>query len=278
MEIGKYKIDIIRDNELLVDGGIAFSGLEKEEWSALVPLKRDNKISMGINFILVRGPEVNLLIDTGIGGKIKGLRAKALGLESFTSMAEHLAPFGLETDQITHVIFSHLHFDHCGGATEILNDEAMPVFKNALHIVQEEEWAAAVAPNEINRYGYFHADFLPLLQNANLKLVKGNLEIVEGIFLEVTGGHTKGHQIVRMGHEKKNFLYLGDLCPTQFHLCAERREAFDLFPIEVVEAKKRFLRAAAKNQAAIAFSHDLKGSFYKIKEENNCYKHMEYET
>jgi glyoxylase-like metal-dependent hydrolase (beta-lactamase superfamily II) len=278
MEIGKYRVDIIRDNVLLLDGGVVFSGLEKEEWSPLVAPVQDNKIYVGINFLLVRGRDANLIIDTGIGAKLGPGRAKALGLKPAVAMDEHLAPFGLKTEDITHVIFSHLHFDHCGGATQMEGDAVVPVFKNALHIVQKEEWAAAVAPNEINKRAYFYKDFLPLQHGVNLKLVKGNLEIVENIFLEVTGGHTKGHQILRIEEDRDSFAYLADLCPTEFHLCVDRREAFDLYPLDVVEAKKRFLRAAAKNNATIAFSHELKGSFYKIEEANNCYNCTEYEA
>ncbi len=278
MQIGRYKIDVIKDNVLQLDGGVVFSGMEKSKWSTFLRAKEDNKVPLGVNFILVRGEGINLLIDAGIGTKIREKRAKALGLNFSLTMEEHLEPYALTPDDINYVVFSHLHYDHCGGATELQGEDVVCVFKNALHIVQKEEWDEAVVPNEINKYGYCYTDYLPIQREGKLRLIKGNVEIFDNIFIEVTGGHTKGHQIVRICDGGDNFVYLADLCPTSHHLCSERRAAYDLFPLDVVEAKKRFLRVAARNQAAITFSHEQKGAFYKIEEANNCFNCTEYEA
>jgi glyoxylase-like metal-dependent hydrolase (beta-lactamase superfamily II) len=126
------------------------------------------------------------------------------------------------------VVLSHLHYDHCGGATEAAGDSIEPVFGNAIHYIQKDEWQAACNPDEISRSSYAPHDFLPLHQNGKIKFLTGDCEIEEGIFLEVSGGHTAAHQIVKIEDSDFRIIYPGDICPTPFHLQPERREAFDL--------------------------------------------------
>lgn len=272
MLLGKYSVDVINEGSMLVDGGIAFAGIEKEEWSKFASPDEKNRIRLGVNQVLIRGSDVNILIDAGLGTKIRESKRKAMGLSASVTMEEKLANFGLTTDDITHVVFSHLHFDHCAGVTEISGNDILPVFANAVFVIQVEEWQAAVAPDEISKSSYALKDFLPLQQTGRLKLVNGNIEITDGIFLEVTGGHTKGHQIVRVEDEKSNFIYIGDICPTSFHLDSDRHEAFDLYPLNTITARKRLLRYASKRKSIIFFPHDLGGNLYRIIEIENVYK------
>ncbi|MDD3001790.1 MAG: MBL fold metallo-hydrolase [Candidatus Riflebacteria bacterium] len=272
MLLGKYSIDILNEGSMLVDGGIAFAGIEKEEWSKFATPDEKNRIRLGVNQVLIRGADVNILIDAGLGTKIRENKRKIMGLSDSVTMTEKLANLGLTTDDITHVVFSHLHFDHCAGVTEISGNDIIPVFANAVFVIQGEEWQSAVAPDEISKSSYALKDFLPLQQTGRLKLVNGNIEIADGIFLEVTGGHTKGHQIVRVEDEKDNFIYIGDICPTPFHLDFDRHEAFDLYPLNTIFARKRLLRYASKKNSIIAFPHDLEGNLYRIVEIENVYK------
>lgn len=105
MLLGKYSVDVINEGSMSVDGGIAFAGIEKEEWSKFASPDEKNRIRLGVNQVLIRGSDVNILIDAGLGTKIRESKRKAMGLSASVTMEEKLANFGLTTDDITHVRF-----------------------------------------------------------------------------------------------------------------------------------------------------------------------------
>lgn len=269
MNTGKYQVDILHEGQMFVDGGIAYSGMPRHEWEAFAPPDEKNRVRLGINQLLVRGAGINMLIDTGMGNKIRPRKRELMGLAPAMTMSMRLAPFGLTPADITHVIFSHLHYDHCGGATELNGDEVTPVFSNAGYFIQKDEWTAAVSPDEISRSSYCLHDFLPLYETGRLKFISGDIEIVDGIFIEVTGGHTAAHQIVRIEDSRARLIYPADICPTPFHLPPERREAFDLFPCQTLAARKNLLRRAQRPGTLLAFSHSLVGSFFRYDQQQN---------
>ncbi len=269
---GKYQVDILHEGQMLVDGGVAFSGLPRSEWETFAAPDDHNRVQFGLNQLLVRGPEMNMLVDTGMGDKIRPRKRELMGLNEASRMGERLASFGLTPDDITHVVLTHLHYDHCGGATEIAGDSIRPAFKNAFYYIQKNEWKAAVNPDEISRSSYCIHDFLPLHENNRLKLISDDIEICENIFLEISGGHTAAHQIVRINDEKFRIIFPADICPTPFHLSPERREAFDLFPADTLAARKLLLRRSQRPDTLIVFSHSCSSSFFKLVVGNNGYE------
>ena len=261
---GKYQVDVLNEGQMLVDGGNAFAGIPRPTWELFAPPDEHNRVRFGLNQLLVRGPGINMLVDTGMGDKIRPRKRQLMGLHETSRMRERLAALGLTPDDITHVVFSHLHYDHCGGATECDGDTIRPVFKNAFYYIQKSEWEAAINPSEISRSSYCVHDFLPLQFNNRLKLIKGDVEIAPDIFLEVSGGHTAAHQTVRIIDSQFRVIYPGDICPTPFHLEPERREAFDLFPEDTLAARKLLLRRAQRSDTLIVFSHATGGGFFKL--------------
>lgn len=272
MIIGKYQVDILHEGQMLVDGGIAFSGMPRSEWEIFAKPDTRNRIQLGINQLLVRGNGFNMLVDTGLGDKIRTRKRELMGLSPARKMHERLHPFGLTPEDITHVVFSHLHYDHCGGATELVGNEVRPVFSNASFYIQTDEWNAAINPDEISRSSYYLHDFLPLYETGKLKFISGDLEIAEGIFIEVTGGHTAAHQIVRIEDKQMRLIYPADICPTPFHLSPERREAFDLFPCATLAARKILIRRAIRPDTLLVFSHSTIGSFFRLIQQQNSYE------
>jgi len=257
---------------MLVDGGTAFAGLPRSEWEAFAMPDARNRIQLGINFLLIRGDGLNMLVDTGTGRKIRPERLKMMGLENSTTVTGHLKNFGLSPDDITHVVFTHLHFDHCGGSTEINGDETTAIFRRAAIFIQRDEWSAACRPDDFSRSSYHVHDFLPLFETGNLHFISGDCEIADGISVEVSGGHTAAHQIVRIKDSMRNIIYPADICPTPLHLNPKRHEAFDLYPIETLQARNTLLRRAMRPDTLVAFSHAQDAVFYRIALQDNLYK------
>jgi glyoxylase-like metal-dependent hydrolase (beta-lactamase superfamily II) len=272
VKTGKYQIDVLQEGRMLVDGGTAFAGLPRSEWEAFASPDTKNRIQLGINFVLIRGEGLNILVDTGIGRKFKPSRLQMMGMENSLSAVRQIERFGLSADDITHVIFTHLHFDHCGGSTEFVGEETTAVFRKAALLVQRDEWQAACTPDEFSRSSYHVHDFMPLLETGNLKLINGDYEIADGISLEVSGGHTAAHQIVKVKDSLFNFIYPADICPTPLHIMPKRHEAFDLYPLETLRARNTLLRRASRPNTLLAFSHAQSAEFYRIEQENGSYK------
>ena len=272
VKTGKYQINVLQEGRMWVDGGIAFAGLPRSEWEAFAGPEDNNRIQLGINFLLIRGEGINMLVDTGIGRKLRPARLKMMGLEDALTVSRLINKFGLTTDDITHVVFSHLHFDHCGGSTENENDNTLAVFRKAVLVIQKDEWQAACQPDDFSRSSYHIHDFMPLFETGNIRFINGDCEIADGIFLEVSGGHTAAHQIVRIKDSQHNIIYPADICPTPLHINPERREAFDLYPLETLRARNTLLRRALRPNTLVAFSHAHDAAFYKIELDNGSYK------
>jgi len=272
VKTGKYQVNILQEGKMWVDGGIAFAGLPRSEWEAFASPDNKNRIQIGINFLLIRGEGINMLVDTGVGRKIRSGRLQTMGLEDALPASKLINKFGLTADDITHVVFSHLHFDHCGGSTENSKEETTAIFRKAVLVIQKDEWQAACQPDEFSRSSYHVHDFMPLFETGNIRFINGDCEIADGIHLEVSGGHTAAHQIVRIKDSQLNIIYPADICPTTLHIDPERREAFDLYPLETLRARNTLLRRALRPDTFIAFSHAHNASFYKIELDNGSYK------
>lgn len=251
-----------------VDGGVAFAGLPKSEWQKLVTPDENNRILLGLNQLLIRGNGLCMLIDTGLGSKIRPRRRQLMGIRQHAGIEQRLQQFGLSSKEVTHVVFTHLHYDHSGGATCASEDdsEIIPAFKNAQYLVQKAEWNAACRPDAISRAAYFPHDFLPLSQSRQLHLLTGDFEPADGIFIEVTGGHTAAHQLVRVEDDDFTVVFPGDICPTPWHLNPETREAFDLYPCETQQVRRSLVAQAIKEQQLLVFSHGLTPDFHLISE------------
>lgn len=266
MKTGKYQIDILHEGTMCVDGGIAFSGIPRSEWESFAKPDEKNKVILGLNQLLIQGEGLTILVDTGMGTKIRPRKKQLMGIVQHSTLEERLSAFSLQLSDITHVVYTHLHYDHAGGSTYHCpeKDEVQSVFPNARFLIQKNEWKSACNPDEISRSSYFLNDFIPLCQTGQLQLINGDMEIAEGIFLEVTGGHTAAHQLVRIEDTNHTVVFPGDISPTPWHLNPESRESFDLFPCETLQARKFLISEALKNNSLLVFSHCIQPDFFQI--------------
>lgn len=258
MHLGEFEIMILTEGTLKLDGGAVFGVIPKPVWEKCMLPDELNRVTLGLHQLLVRGKDFVLLVDAGIGDKLSPRQRQYNGISSLRTWEERLAPHGLRTSDITHLIITHLHFDHVGGATRFTEDrsECIPVFPQARHVIQLGEWNEACKPNERTRSSYIPHAILPLQESGNLELVSGDIEILPGVHLKVTGGHTAHHQMVFLQSGGQRFAWPADLCPTHCHLNVAWQSAFDVQPLECLRARQRFLDHILNTKTLVVFNHE----------------------
>ena len=254
MKIGNIDVHIISDGQVRLDGGSMFGVVPRPLWRPLVTPDRKNRVTIGLNCLLVRTADKNVLIDTGVGTKHPP-RRRALFAMAAGRLLQGLKQHGLEASDIDFVVLTHLHFDHAGGATRMARGKIVPAFPKARYVVQQRDWAEATCTNDRTRPAYFPEDFLPLHEHGLLELVDGEADIAPGVRLHRTGGHTAGHQLALV-HSKGEYLAcLGDVFPTRHHLRPHWITAWDGYPMDTVAAKRDVLTQAERENWRLLFGH-----------------------
>jgi len=234
-------------------------------WEKKVGTIRENCVELQMNSLLVLGPQHRILIDPGIGLR----EAKRFGREYHARCGENLTDqlrrLGVTPEEIDIVINSHLHWDHSGANLALTPDgSVVPVFPRAVHFVQQGEWEAALHPNELTKEGYLLQNETALIRTGQLELLHGETEIVPGVSVIMTPGHTLFHQSVSIRSEGETLFYPGDLIPTVAHLPRTFISAFDLEPLRTFETKKILLQQARREEWTLAFCHGTEeASFYR---------------
>jgi len=256
MIFGDMELRLLNDGMFKLDGGAVFGLVPKPLWEKTTPADEANRVPMRCGVLLVRHRSANMLIDAGWGTKLPPKLQSIYGIEG-CYLVGALAEAGLAPEDIDIVIFTHLHVDHAGGAT-YLDDSGNPVptFGRAEHVVQTAEWGAALNPNELTRGSYQPDDLLPLEAAGLVRLVDGDCDLIDGVKLVRTGGHTQGHQMVLLESDGRTAAFLGDLIPTTKHLKLSYTSGYDLYPMDLVPAKKALIESAVAQEWLLIFQHD----------------------
>ena len=253
--LGDFELTALSDGIYHLDGGGFFGVVPKPLWSKRLPSDDQNRVPTGLNSVLVRTAEKHILIETGIGNKLSEKMAQIYGQPA--KLLDHLHAAGLSPEDIDIVINTHLHFDHCGWNTVRRNGVIAATFPNAKYYVQEGEWKHA-HENQRDAVSYMTDNYDPLVESGQMQLLRGDTEIVPGISVQVFPGHTRDMQAVIIEGGGKTACYISDLIPTSAHLELNWVMAFDLYPLETIESRKRYYSRAIPERWLTMFTHDPK--------------------
>jgi glyoxylase-like metal-dependent hydrolase (beta-lactamase superfamily II) len=258
MKLGKFDIQPVTDGRFRLDGGAMFGVVPKVLWQTCCQPDERNRIQLGLNCLLVRAGGKNILVDTGIGDKEDVKFRDMFAVERIPTLRESLKAQGVSPEEIHAVINTHLHFDHAGGNTVRENDAIVSTFPKAKYFIQRGEYEDAVRVNERTRASYLKENFTPIAHVSQWEFVDGNTEVLPGITVVVTEGHTRHHQSVKIESEGQVAFYLGDLIPTVSHLPLPYIMGYDLYPLQTLETKRWVLQRALAENWLLVFEHDPK--------------------
>jgi glyoxylase-like metal-dependent hydrolase (beta-lactamase superfamily II) len=268
VRFGDLELIPLFDAFFRLDGGAMFGVVPKPLWERRAPADEKNRILLGVRPLLVRG-ERTMIVDAGIGDKMDPRSVEIYAIDRTRSLDHTLAETGLEAADVEIVLASHLHFDHAGGFTARgESGEPVPRFPNARYVVRTAEWDDATHPHERNRASYLQENFLPLHTAGVLDLVDGDAPIMPGVRVVRTGGHTMHHQIVMIESGARTAVFVADLIPTVAHIDEPWIMGYDLYPMDTLAFKRRFVREAIEREYLIFFEHDPEVAAGYIREEN----------
>lgn len=233
-----------------------FGVVPKALWEKKFPADARNRVRLASNCLLVRGPGFTALVEAGPGDKWDARARDLLAIEEGRSLVEELAGKGVRPEDVDALVLSHLHFDHAGGATRNAGAASEPVFPNATLYVQAAELAHARAPNERDRASYLPENWEPYAAAGRLEALEGEREIRPGLTVTPLPGHNAGMQAVRLDADGKTAFYFADALPTSAHVPIPWIMAYDLYPVELIQNKKRLLDQAVREAWLCVFEHD----------------------
>ncbi len=276
MKIGPYELYSIETSEFALDGGAMFGIIPKPLWEKQAPADNNNRISMVTRSLLLVSDEHKIIIDTGNGTKwqekfkdIYRIELENLNLE------KSLTRYGYTPDDITDVFCTHLHFDHVGGNTKVVNGKTEPVFSNATYWIQKENWELANSPSEKDAGSFMADDWSVLAENGMIQFVDGKESFLPSIEQYLTYGHTTGMMHPILGDSSQKLIYMADLIPMAAHIPLPWVMAYDIHPVQTVQEKRKILPDIVEEEWIIFFEHDpafqaakvqYNGKHYRLKE------------
>ena len=256
MPFGEFRLTTLHDGPFRLDGGAMFGVVPRPLWEAKAPADDRHRIQMAMRPLLIEGSWGRMIVDCGAGDKMSAKERDIYALDRSRTLDDALGEVGLSSDSIELVLASHLHWDHFGGATVRGGGVLTPRFGNARYIIRAAEWEDATHPHERNRASYLADDFVPLRHADVVDFFDGDQTIRPGVRVVRTGGHTGQHQIVFIESAGRTAVFVADLIPTTAHLQDAWVMGYDLFPMETLAFKKRFIREAIEREYLIFFEHD----------------------
>lgn len=255
--IGDFQIYWLNGGNFRLDGGTMFGAVPKVLWEKKCKADAKNLLPFTNDVLLVKTPTHNIIVDTGLGNKLTEKQLSIFKVTSPWSIVSDLADLGLSRQDIDFVLLTHCDFDHAGGIVmhDAEGNEEL-TFPAAVHYVQKTEWEDVEQPCHRAQSTYWPENFNLLKKEGRLKIIDGELEVIHGVRLRHTGGHTRGHQLVEFTSKNETAVHLGDLFPTHAHANPLWVMAYDNFPLEVIDRKEEYFRHYSAMNSWFTFYHD----------------------
>jgi len=277
MTLGAWTVHAIQAGGQALDGGAMFGVVPKPLWERRIPADARNRIPLGMRCLLVEHEGGLVLIDNGAGNKETAKFLDIYGIDNAgangrTLLEDGLRSLGHRPEDVVLMIDTHLHFDHAGGNTfRDADGRIVPTFPRARYVVQRGEYEWARHTNERTAASYFPPNFEPVREAGLLDLVEGDRDIVPGIRVVHTPGHTPHHQSVLLESQGEIAFYLGDLVPTAAHLPLPWIMGYDVEPLVTLETKRKYLRRAADENWLLIFEHDASVAWGRVVHDGKSY-------
>ena len=266
LAFGDLQLTMLHDGGFRLDGGAMFGVVPRPLWEKLAPADDRHRIQLAMRPLLVEAGWGRMIVDCGVGDKMPAKQADIYALARERHLDHALAEIGLTSASIDFALATHLHFDHFGGATVRENGALKPRFSNAAYLIRSAEWEDATHPHERNRASYLPEDFVPLKEAGVVQFFDDDMIIKPGVRVVRSGGHTGQHQVVYIESGGKTAVYVADMIPTTAHLQDPWLMGYDLFPMDTLAFKRRFIREAIDREYLILFEHDPRVSAGYIRE------------
>ena len=252
-----------------LDGGAMFGVVPKSIWNKVNPADENNLCSWALRCLLIEDGNRLILVDNGNGDKQDVKFFSHYHLHGDDTLDKSLAKYGFHRDDITDVILTHLHFDHCGGTIRRDGDRLVPNFKNATVWSNEEHWQWATHPNDREKASFLKENILPIQENDQLKFIpipnRGNplrqlasANFADSISIRIADGHTRAMMLPQIQYKDRTIVFMADLLPSQGHIPLPYVMGYDMFPMTTLDEKKTFLEEAVDNNYILFFEHDPK--------------------
>ncbi|MEX0945110.1 MAG: MBL fold metallo-hydrolase [Balneolaceae bacterium] len=260
LKTDKFEIYSLEAGRFLLDGGAMFGVVPKTLWNRQITADDKNRIPMAMRCMLIRSKQSGkiYLIDNGSGDKFNEKMSSIYGLDyDHSNLQRSLEEIHVTPEEITDIVFSHLHFDHCGGTTAYdSSGNLTEVFPNAIYHVNVRHWETAIYPNEREKASFFAENLEPIQNSGRLHLIKDHHTFEDGFTTIPMDGHTTGQQLPVITDNGFTLVYAADLIPTFAHLPLPWVMGYDMKPIQTLKEKEQFLTQASENHWYLFLEHD----------------------
>lgn len=267
-------IQVIDTGYFYADGGAMFGAIPKTAWSRRYPSNEANGCILSMRSLLItKAPDRIILIDNGAGDK----HLHKLSYYNFfdlVDLKEELLKRGITPEQVTDVILTHLHFDHCGYSTrrDTETGELLPSFPNATHWVSRRQWKNFLHPNALEKDSYFIENMQAIEDSGLLRLIDTDTPLCPDIDLRIYDGHTPGQIVPYITTPERTYVFAGDVIPLAVSVSPDWISAYDTYPVISYQEKVRMLEEAARERQALIYCHDAYTKCSTIKKINDFYK------
>jgi glyoxylase-like metal-dependent hydrolase (beta-lactamase superfamily II) len=256
-------ISALNTGNFKLDGGAMFGVVPKSIWNKTNPADENNLCSWAMRSLLIEENNRLILIDTGIGDKQDRKFLSHYHITDNASLEKKLNAFGYTTNDISDVILTHLHFDHCGGAVQKTKNDSIfePTFKNASYWSNENHWKWATEPNKREKASFLSENILPIEESGQLKHLKREnnscSSFTDSINLLFMDGHTESMMLPKIQYKNKTIVFMADLLPSVGHIPLPYIMGYDTRPLLTLDEKEKFLIEACNNEYILFFQHDF---------------------
>jgi glyoxylase-like metal-dependent hydrolase (beta-lactamase superfamily II) len=253
------KLYPIETGNLKLDGGAMFGVVPKVLWQKAYPCDENNLCNWSMRCLLVVDGERKILIDNGIGEKQDENWLKHYYLNGDATLESSLKKIGFKPEDITDVILTHMHFDHCGGSVKWNKGKTgyLLAFPNAKYWTSKQQFDWATHPNRREKASFLKENILPIQESGQLELVEEEGEYIPGIEFKMYHGHTEGQVIPHIKYNGKTVVFTADLMPSAAHIPMPWIMAYDTKPLQTLDDRERFYAEALANDYILFLEHDL---------------------